>query len=193
MGIDQYNNAAATFVLNEGTIQVNGTLFRAIPHGSQTPLSSQYAYQYGGRWNAPGSYPVMYTSASVAGVRAYVDWQASYYGVNLADWAPEDQPDLLVLSIQGSYADVATTSGLTFYGLPTTYPVGYLGQEAWTITQPIGAFIYAEGWPGLVTRSATASSWSGLIYQWAELALFTERAPLPVPVDRLDYRAWYPQ
>jgi len=193
MSIDRYNNTAATFVLNEGTIQVNGTLFRAIPHGSQTPLSSQYAYQYGGRWNAPGSYPVLYTSGSVAGVRAYVDWQASYYGVDLADWAPEDQPDLLVLSIQGSYANVATNSGLTFYGLPTSYPIGYLGQEAWTFTQPIGATIYADGWAGLVTRSATASSWSGSMHEWAEVALFTERAQSPVLIDRFDYRAWYPQ
>jgi hypothetical protein len=193
MNIDQYSNATATFVVNQGSIQVDGTVFRAIPHGSQTPLSSQYAYQYGGRWNASASYPVLYTSASVAGVRAYVDWQVSYYGVDLADKAPEDQPDLLVLSIQGSFADVATNSGLTFYGLPTTYPIGYLGQEAWTITQPIGAFIYAQGWPGLVTRSATASSWSGLMPEWAEVALFTERAPAPVLVDRLDYRAWYAQ
>ncbi|SRR6266851_193358 len=193
MNIDQYSNAAATFVVNQGAVQVNGTVFRAIPHGSATPLSSQYAYEYGGRWNAAGSYPVLYTSSSVAGARAYVDWQASYYGVNLADWAPEDQPDLLVISIEGSYADIATNPGLTFYGLPTTYPVGYLGQEAWTITQPIGAFIYAEGWAGLVTRSATAASWSGSMDQWAEVALFTERAASPVLIDRLDYRAWHLQ
>jgi hypothetical protein len=77
--------------------------------------------------------------------------------------------------------------------LPTTYPIGYLGQDAWAITQPIGAFIYSGGWPGLVTRSATASSWSGPMHEWAEVALFTERAPEPLLVDRLDYRAWYPQ
>lgn len=190
----RYNSTSATFVINpsnQGTVHVQGTLFRTVPHSSQTPLSSQFAYNLGGRWNPPGSFPVLYTSASVAGVRAFVDWQSDYYGIQWADRAPEDQPDLLVLTIEGSFADVATESGLTFYGLPKTYPIGYQGAEAWTITQPIGASIYAAGWPGLVTRSATLSSWSGPMQEWAEVAIFADKAPTPQLVGRFAYDDWY--
>jgi hypothetical protein len=189
-----YNAAAATYVItpaNNGTITVQGNVFRTIPHGSQTPLSSSFAYDLGGRWNGAGTVPVLYTAASVAGARAYVNWQADFAGVDLADWAPEDQPDLLVLSIAASFADVATDSGLTFYGLPTTYPTGYLGSEAWVFTQPIGATIYAAGWPGLVTRSATMSDWSGPLAEWAEVVIFTGQAPVPGLVQRIPYKDWY--
>jgi hypothetical protein len=189
-----YNATAATFVIspsNQGTVQVQGTMFRTIPHSSQTPLSADFNYNLGSRWNEPGTYPVLYMSASVAAARAYVEWQSDYFGLLWADMAPEDQPDLLVLTIEASCADVASDSGLTFYGLPKTYPIGYLGPEAWTITRPIGASIYEAGWPGLVTRSATLTSWSGPMSEWAEVALFTEKAPAPLLVDRLAYRDWY--
>lgn len=189
-----FNAAAATYVIspaNNGTITVQGNVYRTIPHGSQTPLSSSYAYNFGGRWNAAGTFPVLYTSASLAGARAYINWQAAFSGVALADWAPEDRPDLLVLSIEASFADVASDSGLKYYGLPNTYPTGYLGSESWTVTQPIGASIYAAGWPGLVTRSATMSDWSGPIHEWAEIAIFTTQAPAPSLLQRIDYEDWY--
>ncbi len=191
-----YNTTAATFVVSptsQGTIQVQGNLFRTIPHISQTPLSSDFAYNLGSRWNAPGSYPVLHTSGSVAGARAFVNWQAEFFGVPLADAAAEDQPDLLVLSIEATFADVASDSGLALYGLPKTYPLGYQGNDAWTITQPIGASIYAAGLPGLVTRSATLSSWSGPMHEWAEVAIFTDLAPAPRLVDRFSYQDWYLQ
>ena len=194
MQISGYNAAAATYVTspaNNGTITVQGNIYRIIPHSSQTPLSSSYASDLGGRWNGPGTFPVLYTSASMAAARAFVNWQVNFGGIDLADWAPEDQPDLLVLSIEAAFADVASDSGLKFYGLPTPYPIGYLGSEAWTSTQPIGAAIYSAGWPGLVTRSATMSDWSGPIHEWAEVAIFTGQAPTPALVERIDYKDWY--
>lgn len=194
--MQDYNSSVATFTYtptNGGTISVQGFVFRAIPHSSQTPLSTSYAQSQGGRWNLADSFPVLYTSGAISSVRAFVDWQAQYYGVEWSDRAPEDEPDLLVLQIEGSFADVATNSGLAFYGLPTTYPTGYLGPESWSITQPIGTAIYAACWPGLVTRSASVSNWSGPMHQWAELALFTDKGLAPRLVDRVDYRSWYPQ
>src|SRR5438309_12016293 len=159
----EYNRTVANYVTstaNNGTVTVQGTIYRTIPHHSKTPLSSNYSYEQGARWNAPGTLPVLYTSGSVAGARAYVIWEEAFSGLPLDDWAVENQPDLLVLSIEASFADLASDSGLKYYGLPATYPVGYLGSEMWTATQPIGAAIAAAGWPGLVTRSATMSDWS---------------------------------
>jgi hypothetical protein len=191
-----YNTTAANFIIspsNQGAVHVQGMVFRTIPHSSQTPLSADFAFNSGGRWNFPGSYPVLHTSASVTGARAFVDWQSDYFGLPWDDVAPERQPDLLVLSIDASFADVASDTGLTSYGLPVTYPIGYLGSEAWTITRPIGASIYAAGWPGLVTRSATMSSWSGPMSEWAEVAVFTDVSTAPLLIDRFEYRDWYPQ
>ena len=185
---------AATFTItsaNQGTVAVQGNVFRAIPHGSATPLSTQFAFELGGRWNSPSSYPVFYTSGSVTGVRNYVNWQAENYGLPLDSWAPEDQPDLLVVSVDGSFADLATDFGLVNRGLPPTYPLGYLASESWSITQSIAATLYLAGWPGLVTRSATASSWSGPITEWAEVAIFSERFGTPAMVSRIAYRDWY--
>jgi hypothetical protein len=190
----EFNTTVANYVIstaNNGTVTVQGMVYRTIPHCSRTPLNSNYSYQQGARWNAPGTLPVLYTSGSVAGARAYVAWEEAFSGVALADWAPEDQPDLLVLSIEASFADLATDSGLRYYGLPSAYPVGYLGSEMWTVTQPIGAAIAAAGWPGLVTRSATVSDWSGPIHQWAEVAIFTNQTSVPGLVQRIDYNDWY--
>lgn len=188
------NFPSATFTITsagQGTVLVDGNLFRTIPHGSATPLSSQFAFDFGGRWNSPGSYPVLYTSSSVTGARNYVNWQADHAGLPLDAWAPENQPDLLIISVTASFADLATDYGLVNRGLPPTYPVGYLGSDSWTITQTIAATLYMANWPGLVTRSATAPSWTGPITEWAEVAVFSDRAGPPTLVDRVAYKDWY--
>lgn len=188
----KYNDVTGTLIIRAGgTADFQGNLYRSVPHSSQTPLSTDYAYNYGGRWNPPGTYPVMYTSTSVDGAKAFVDWQADFFGIGWADRAPEDQPDLLVLTFNATLADVATDSGLALHGLPKTYPLGYQSPSAWTITQPIGVSICATGVAGLVTRSASMSNWSGPITEWAEVAIFAQQAPKPVLVDRFAYSDWY--
>src|SRR5437868_6039175 len=59
-----------------GTINVNGYVFRAVPHSSQEPLSTAFSYAAGGRWNAAGTAPVLYTAGNIATARAFVNWQA---------------------------------------------------------------------------------------------------------------------
>ena len=192
--MDIYRSSGATLSYvptSGGTITVQGYVFRAIPHSSQTPLSGDFAYAKGGRWNAAGTYPVLYTTGTIATAQAFVNWQAQYYGFDWMDRSPEDQPDLLVLQVDGAFADVATNSGLAFYSLPETYPLGYLGPETWSTTQPIGAAIWTAGWPGLVTRSASLSDWSGKMNEWAELALFADQSPPPRLIDRIEFRDWY--
>ena len=175
-------------VLGSGTC--SGTLYRAIPHSSDAPLASNYSLAQGGRWNPAASFPVIYTGASQQVVRSYLDWRATFYGVPLCDYQPEDLPDLVVMSFTGTVADVATDSGLVHYGLPVEYPVGYpAGQHA--ATQPIGLSIFKAGFCGIVTRSATVTSWNDPIHRWAEVAIFATQSPQPQVLERIPFADWY--
>ncbi len=187
-------NDPASFVIDPskpGTIDVSGTLYRAIPHSSQDPLSTQQSLIAGGRWNPPGSFPVLYTGSSMQVIRSFIDWHATYFGIPLATRPRDELPDLAILSFTATVADVASDDGLAHYGLPTNYPEGFSPNDH-SATRPIGVSIYALGMAGIATRSATMSSWNGPISSWAEVAIFTAQSPTPILVDRLDYRAWYP-
>lgn len=173
-----------------GSVTCSGTLYRAIPHSSNAPLASEYSLAQGGRWNAAGSFPVIYTGASQQVVRSYVDWHATFYGVPLCDYQPDDLPDLVIMSFSATMADLATDSGLVYYGLPVDYPVGYpAGQH--TATQPIGLSIFNAGCCGIVTRSATVTSWNGPVHLWAEVAIFATQSPQPQLLDRIPFADWY--
>jgi RES domain-containing protein len=173
------------------TTSYNGTLFRCIPNASTAPLSSQYSVSSGGRWNAQGTYPVLYTFLSQGTARDWLSISYANAGVSPADLEPSRLPDLVVLD--GSYDNVAnltTEEGLTEVGLPSTYPVGYTTTAAWSVTQPVGANICSQGHTAILTCSASASSWDGPLENWAELAIFTDNAPAPRLVDRLPYDDW---
>ncbi len=189
-----YNNVVGTFTVNAvdspTTISFTGTLYRCIPHGSDTPLSSTFALNTGGRWNSAGSFAVLYTFASVQVARSFVDSKAEY-GFSWDEIPSEQQLDLVVLNCSSTFADVATDSGLLDYGLPASYPIGYQTVGAYPVTQAIGPTIYSQHHAGLVTRSATASSWDGPMTQWAEVAVFPDHAPPPVLVDRFTFAEWY--
>src|SRR2546425_4111760 len=135
-----YTASPATFETNETTtasIALRGHLYRAIPHGSTEPLDSSQSMARGGRWNRPGSFPVLYTGSTVEVVKAFVDWHATYYGLPLTTRPPDHLPDLVVLSFAATIADAVNDQGLVHYGLPTTYPKGFPPQDH-TATQPIG-------------------------------------------------------
>lgn len=173
-----------------GSVTCSGMLYRAIPHSSDAPLASEFSVTQGGRWNPAGSFPVIYTGASEEVVRSYVDWHATFYGVPLADFQPEDLPDLVIMSFSATMADVATDSGLVYYGLPVAYPLGYsAGQH--TASQPLGLSIFSAGYCGIVTRSATVPDWGGPIHLWAEVAIFASQSPQPQLLDRIPFAQWY--
>ncbi len=189
-----YSNVVGTFQYNATdapiTINFTGTLYRCIPHRSQTPLSANFAFNTGARWNCAGSYPVLYTFASVQVARSFADSKASY-GFSWDEIPTEQQLDLVVLQYTGTLVDVATNAGLQCWELPITYPVGYQTADAYPITQAIGQTIYDQQFPGLVARSATAAAWDGPITEWGEVALFSDNTAPPILVDRLTFSEWY--
>jgi len=188
-----YTASPATFESERTTpasIALSGYLYRAIPHYSAEPLDSSQAMAAGGRWNRPGSFPVLYTGSAVEVVKAFVDWHATYYGLPLTARPPDQLPDLIVLSFTATLADAVNDAGLVHYGLPSTYPSGFPPQDH-TATQPIGHAIFAAGLPGIAARSATLQSWAGPTASWADVAIFTSTAPQPALIDRFSYRQWY--
>jgi len=175
-----------TFVTTDYT----GHVFRCVPHGTKEPLDTSYSLG-GGRWNAPGTFQVLYTFLSVDLARTWAQQQLANVGATPDNTQPERLPDLVVIDCNlTAIADLTRPAGLSSVGLPTTYPVGYETQAAWTVTQPIGAALYNQGTPGLLARSATAKAWDGETSSWAELAIFPDHAPPQVLVDRLPYTAW---
>jgi RES domain-containing protein len=188
-----YRALTGTFTRNTqraDSFDFTGTLYRCIPHSSQTPLSTQFAFLAGGRWNSAGSFAVLYTCASVQVARSFVDSKARMYGIPWDDRSEEDQPDLLVLNTNATLADVATATGLATYGLPDTYPAGY-PESSYPTTQAIGQTIFNTAAAGLVTRSATLNTWVGQMALWAEVAIFTDHSPSPQVTDRIAYAEWY--
>lgn len=168
----------------------SGTVYRCIPSPSTTPLSTEYSVTYGGRWNAAGSYPVMYTFLSEQLARQW--WLGnSMPPFPVKERQPELLPDLLVLDWElDNVADLTCTAGLEEVGLPSTYPVGYTGQTSWTVTQSVGATVNASGHTGILTRSASTTEWSGRVESWAEIAVFTDQAPSPTLTKRIPSGDW---
>ena len=167
----------------------SGTVYRCIPNSSITPLSTEYSVTYGGRWNAAGSYPMMYTFLSTQVARQWVSARLSPY--SLDEVQSDILPDLLVLNVDlDNVADLAGTEGLQEVGLPSTYPQGYMGSSAWTVTQSVGAVIYQAGHTSILTRSTSATEWSGQVEAWAEVAVFADQAPKPEVTDRISPGDW---
>ena len=158
----------------------HGPLLRVVQRGWQAPLDPSYARREGGRWNAPGSFPVLYTCCSERVARAVVYGRLQRAAVVLADLLDAARPQLVEIAWSGSLVDAISSGGLAAVGLPDAYPddVGYDG------TRPLGATWAGSGHEGVVCRSAAISrtglrSWSGDHRPWGEAALFVANTSRP--------------
>jgi hypothetical protein len=168
-----------------------GIVYRAIPHYSDEPLSARYS-SGGGRWNAAGTNLMFYTFTNIETAQLFLTNQAYTEGFEWEAVEPSKQRDLVVMEITAAnLADLATSSGLAQFGLPSNYPVGFERDASWSYTQPIGARVYAAPYAGLVTRSASWTQWTGPITDWAEIGVFPDRIPTPVLLDRIPFDRWY--
>lgn len=132
---------------------------------------------------------MMYTFLSEQLARQWVSATLSPY--SLTEVQPESLPDLLVLDLElDNVADLAGNAGLGEVGLPSTYPEGYTGSSGWTVTQSVGAIIHEAGHTSILTRSASATEWSGQVEAWAEIAVFTDQAPKPKLTERIPSGDW---
>jgi len=160
-----------------------GTVFRYIPHGGDDPMDGTYSMKEGKRWNAKGSFPVVYTNCSLEVAIANLWHQFEDEAGAPWDVAEEKQADLFEIPLsQPGLIDVVSPEGIAGIGLPATYPMGV----SWRTTQRIGARLHGERRPGIWCKAAAHPAGE-------EIALFTdfcETATPRRPAQRL--WEWFP-
>jgi RES domain-containing protein len=150
--------------------------------------------RFGGRWNAPGTFPVVYLNAdretARANARLLLTKGFSSVFVSAEDLDPTELPSLIATVVtDDQYVDIVSDDGCVAAGLPTTYPLDVYGQQiAQSSCQPIGATAWADGDLGIACRSAAPSLPSGS----EELAYFDRPGRKLQPVgDPVPFDAWY--
>jgi len=122
------------------------------------PLDGRYARDRGGRWNAPGSFPVVYLFSAVDVARSFVFARFEGHPYSAFDLRPESGPDLVETDVpEDRFVDVVTDDGCRAAGLPVTYPRdddGVLVPHE--RCHPIGRQAFDQGEAGVACRSATA-------------------------------------
>lgn len=149
------------------------------------PLDGSFAGRLGGRWNPPGSSPVVYLNASLRVARANVLRKLEGQPFGPEDLNPEGAPVLVTTEVpEEEFADLVTDEGCRAAGLPESYPwrepgagdgnATGAGREKvpWEDCQPVGSRAREEGAPGLSCRSAAGRDPEDLGPEDEELAYF---------------------
>ena len=165
----------------------SGRHFRVCDPTWDDPLDTTFAARTGGRWNAPGSYGVLYLNATivVAAANARRNYESEI--ATVFDLRPHERPDLQVVDVErAAFVDAVTARGVRALHLPASFPSGV----SWQPCQRIAASAYAARESGIAARSnadATPTSFVG-----EELAVFDIAMNLVSRQDRLPFDQWYP-
>ena len=139
-----------------GHVRRGGRHLRVADPQWDDPLAGDYSMRSGKRWNAAGSFPVVYLNTTLEVARANCDkWFAALpYGP--LDLEPDEAPVLVETETpEANYVDAVTDPGCAALALPTTYPFDAAGAVVpWATCQPIGQRLWGEGEPGIACRSA---------------------------------------
>ena len=142
--------------------------FRHLPRGGAhyrvadpdwpRPLDGRYSAERGGRWNAPGSFPVVYLFGTVELARSFVLHKHRGLPYSVLDMPSDRRPVLVHTEVpEDAYVDVVTDRGCVAASLPSTYPLDEHGAEVpWERCRPIGRIAWDQGEPGIACRSASA-------------------------------------
>lgn len=170
--------------LTFATIDRGGEYLRVADPRWPNPLDPSFAQVSGGRWNAPGSFPVLYLNADVATARSNVDRRFADLPYGPTDLRTERRPILVSTVVpQNAYVDVLTDDGCIAAGLPLSYPADDQGREIPHKTcQRIGRNAKQQALPGIACRSAARPTGE-------ELAWFTDDGGVPTHTEAFD--DWY--
>ena len=170
-------------------VRRGGAYFRIADPAWVDPLDAAYSVARGGRWNPPGSFPVLYLNRDLQTSRANLarKFVGRPYGPEMLD--PAQAPLLIQSAVRDTdFVDAVTDEGCTDLGLPVTYPVDEDGNEVgWDRCQPIGRHAWDAGEAGIACRSAATRDRAA-----EELALFRragDRALLVV--RRRTFDEWF--
>jgi hypothetical protein len=148
----------------------SGRYFRVASPDWDDPLDGLPGMSKGGRWNRPGSFPVVYLNKTTRLARTFVAHKLRGQPFGPEDLDPDAGPVLVVTDVPGSrYVDVVSDEGCKAAGLPASYPVDAWGKllphdTCW----PIGDVAWQRNEPGIACRSAT----TGAVPTDEELAWF---------------------
>jgi hypothetical protein len=154
------------------------------------PLDTSFSAAAGGRWNAPGTFPVLYLNAGERMARLQVLHRLRGQPYQPEDLDPSAQHDLVVVDVpEDDYLDCVGDDGLSAVGLPASYPRDAGGGSVgWDRCQPVGQAAWDDGSPGVACRSAVYRADRGD----EELAFFdrAERQALAAR-DRRAFADWF--
>ena len=161
-----------------------GVYVRVADPDWEDPLSGDFAKARGGRWNAPGAFPVVYLNGDVRVARANVLQRFAGLPYGPEDLEPSAAPALVSTAVpEDEFVDVVSDAGCAAVGLPRTYPVHDDGVPvSHELCRPVGQAAWDAGLPGIACRSAAPAAPPG----GEELARFGRGEPLtPLQVRRV--------
>jgi hypothetical protein len=171
-----------------------GAYLRCANPSWSDPLDGSYSMRFGGRWNAPGTFPVVYLSAdrdtARANARHLLTKGFDAVFVSAEDLDPSELPTLVTTGVPDDhYIDVVTDNGCVNAGLPTSYPYDATGQIiSHSVCQPIGLSSWINEDSGIACRSAAP----GAPPAGEELAYFDRPGKKLEPIgDPIPFEEWY--
>jgi hypothetical protein len=152
------------------------------------PLSGEVAKARGGRWNAPGSFPVVYLNGDERVARANLLQRFAGLPYGPEDLEPSAAPVLVSAGVpEDDFVDVVSEAGCVAAGLPATYPVDAdVSPVPHEVCQPVGQAAWDAGLPGIACRSAAPAAPPG----GEELARFGRGEPL-TPLEVRRFLDWF--
>jgi hypothetical protein len=171
------------------TVRRGGAYNRlAEPHWAD-PLDTTVSKQYGGRWNAPGTFGVLYLNMTERMARIRVEHKLAGHPYDIEDLDPATQHDLVEVDVAETDAlDLVSDEGLDVVGLPVTYPVDAAGQPvAHAQCHPIGQAAHDQSLPAIACRSAA----NGAAQTDEEMAVFDRDVGIVTPTGRRSFADWY--
>jgi len=170
------------------TVTRGGIYVRVADPDWDDPLSGAHAKARGGRWNPPGSFPVVYLNGDVRVARANLLRRFAGLPYGPEDLEPAAGPVLVATVVpEDDFVDVVSGPGCAAAGLPATYPAGDDGAPVpHEVCRPIGRAAWDAGAPGVACRSAAPAAPPG----GEELAWFARGGGL-TPLEVRGFSDWY--
>lgn len=127
-------------------IRRGGAYFRIADPTWADPLDAAYSVARGGRWNPPGSFPVLYLNRDLHTSRANLErrFAGRPYGPEMLD--PARAPLLIQTTVDdGDFVDAVTDEGCLDRGLPATYPLELRRPDARVDLRRVDARVAEQG------------------------------------------------
>lgn len=152
------------------------------------PLDGLPGVARGGRWNEPGSFPVVYLNQTRSLARKFVAHKLRDQPYAPEDLDPATGPMLVTVNLEnGDHVDVVTDEGCITAGLPSSYPRDDAGETIpHEVCWPIGQVAWDTGKSGIACRSATMAA----VPTDEELAWF-QRTETLIAVGREPFSDWF--